>query len=69
MNAATGIDPGNGAAAGSDLDDIDDGELQRLAAGITANIIIFVDSSLAIPKHGCLGRGAAHIEADALIKA
>jgi hypothetical protein len=69
MDAAGRVAPGDRAAAGPDLDDVDDRDLHRLAARLAADHIAFLDGGLAVGDQARLGGGAAHVEADGALDA
>src|SRR4051812_43146725 len=69
MDAAGRIAPRNRAAARSDLDDVDDRNLHRLAARLAADDVAVFDGRDAVGDQACLRRGAAHVEADAALDA
>ncbi len=69
MDAADGIAPGDRAATGADLHDIDDRELHRLARGFAADHIALFDRGRAVGDQAGLGGGAAHVEADGALEA
>ena len=58
------VDPGDAAAAGADLDDVDDRQHHRMAAGVAADVIALGDRGLAVVHQAGLGRRAAHVERD-----
>ena len=65
MDAAGRIAPGDRAAAGADLDDVDHRNLHRLAARFAADDVAVLDRRNALGDQARLGGGAAHVEADA----
>ena len=69
VNAAGGVAPGDRAAAGADLDDVDHRQLHRLAAGRMADHIAFLDGRNPLGDEARLGGGAAHVEADRALDA
>ena len=58
------VDPGDAAAAGADLDDVDHRHHGRMAVSVTADVIAFGDRRLAAVHQAGLGGGAAHVEGD-----
>ena len=58
------VDPGDAAAAGADLDDVDDRQHHRVAAGVAADVVALGDRRLAVADQARLGRRAAHVEGD-----
>ena len=68
MNAADRIAPGDRAAAGADLDNVDDGKLHWLTGGFAADHVALLDRRRAVGDQACLGGGAAHIEADGTLE-
>ena len=69
MDAAGRIAPGDRAAAGADLDDVDDRDLHRLAAGFAADHVAVLDRRNAVGDQARLRGGAAHVEADGALDA
>ena len=65
-NGAAGVDPGDRAAAGADLDDVDDGHHHRVAGvvGAPANLVLGGRRDLAVEDQRALGSGAADVEVD-----
>src|SRR5262249_57443741 len=66
MQPAVFVTPRERAAAGADLDDIDYGELHRLAGEFVADHVAFGDRRDSYGDQRGLGGGAAHVEADRL---
>ena len=63
------VDPGNAAAAGADLHDVDHRHHRRMAVRISADVIALGDGRLAAMHEAGLGRGAAHVEGDGVLVA
>src|SRR5947207_2586313 len=62
------IAPGDRAAAGADLDDIDDRKLHRLPRRLAADHVALLDRRRAVGDQARLGGGAAHVEADGALE-
>ena len=67
------VDPGDAAAAGADLDQVDDGRADRVArqrhaadarAGVAADVVVLGHGRPAVLDQPDLGRRAAHVERD-----
>ena len=64
MERTAGLDPRDAAAAGANLLDVDHGDLQRQAGGVTADHRAAGHQHVAIVDDAGLGGGAAHVERD-----
>ena len=62
LQATHFVDPGDGAATGANLDNIDNGIHDRVAAGLAAHIIALCDGRFAPLDKTDLGGRSAHIE-------
>ncbi len=63
------IEPGDRAAAGADLDDVDHRRLDRKPFHIAAGVVDRVDREAAVLDQRALGGGAAHVEGDDVLQA
>ena len=62
------IEPGDRAAAGADLDDVDHRRLDRKSLHIAAGVVDRVDREAAVLDQRALGGGAAHVEGDDVLE-
>ena len=62
------IEPGDRAAAGADLDDVDHRRLDRKSLHIAAGVVDRVDREAAVLDQRTLGGGAAHVEGDDVLE-
>jgi hypothetical protein len=69
MQGATVIAPGERAAAGANLDDVDHRQLHGLAGELVADHVALLDRRDAGADQRAFGRGAAHVEADRALDA
>ena len=69
MQGAAAIAPGERAAAGADLDDVDHRQLHRLAGEFVADHVALLDRRDARRDQRALGGRAAHVEADRALDA
>ena len=72
LQRAAGIDPGDAAAAGADLGEVDDGHADRVAGAVQPAVDVAVAAHLVFGRHSHLAAGdqaglrrrAAHVERD-----
>ena len=64
VQPAAFVEPSDAAAAGSHLDDVENGDADGEPLVVTADKIIGRETRLAAPDDAGLGRRAAHVESD-----
>ena len=61
------VQPGNGAAAGADLDDVDHRPLDGEALDVAVHVVDRFDGEAAVLHQRAFRRGAAHVEGDDVV--
>ena len=69
VQAALRVEPGDRAAAGADLDDVDHRRLDRKALHVAADVVDRLDREAAVLDQRALRGGAAHVEGDDVLEA